>query len=285
MNVLTDAQVKAFHRDGFLLVRGNFSPEEITLLGRASREDKAMDQSAVARDDGKGHPVRLSLWNHPGDGLYGMFARCRRVVDATEQLLEDEVYHYHSKMILKEARTGGAWAWHQDYGYWYQNGCLFPDFVSVSTAVDRATKLNGCLQVLAGSHKLGRVNHNLSGEQAGADLERVNEARKRLPLVHCEMEPGDSLFFHANLLHCSAENNSEHPRWSLISCYNTKHNDPYKESHHPRYTPLKKVDDAEVLRVARARFTGRQDGGVEFADLSQTDRSAKSLTGKPERAP
>jgi hypothetical protein len=114
MNVLTDAQVKAFQRDGFLLIRGNFGAEEITLLGRASREDKAMDQSAVARDDGKGHPVRLSLWNHPGDGIYGMFARCRRVVDAAEQLLEDEVYHYHSKMILKDARTGGAWAWHQD---------------------------------------------------------------------------------------------------------------------------------------------------------------------------
>ena len=234
MNVLTDAQVKDFNRDGFIIVRGNFSPEEISLLARASKEDKALDQAAIARDDGQGHPVRLSAWNHPGDGIYGMFARCHRVVDAVEQLLEDEVCHYHSKMILKDARTGGAWAWHQDYGYWYQNGCLFPDFISVSTAVDRATKLNGCMQVLTGSHRLGRVNHNLSGEQAGADLERVNEAKKRLPLVHCEMEPGDSLYFHANLLHCSAANESEHPRWSLISCYNAKHNDPYKDSHHPR---------------------------------------------------
>ncbi len=68
-------------------------------------------------------------------------------MDAVEQLLEDEVYHYHSKMILKDARTGGAWAWHQDYGYWYQNGCLFPDLASAMTAVDRATKLNGCMQV------------------------------------------------------------------------------------------------------------------------------------------
>jgi ectoine hydroxylase len=280
MNPLNSDQVQEFNRNGFLFVRGNFSAEEISLLGRASREDKAMDLAAVVREDGTGHPVRLSAWNHPGNGIYGMFARCRRVVDAVEQLLEDEVYHYHSKMILKDARTGGAWAWHQDYGYWYQNGCLYPDFISVSTAVDRATKLNGCMQVLAGSHKLGRVNHILSGEQAGADLERVNEAKKRLELVHCEMEPGDSLFFHANLLHCSAANNSEHPRWSLISCYNTKHNDPYKDSHHPRYTPLEKVDDAEVLRVARERFSANRDGGVQFEDFNKNDRSAKSLAKK-----
>ena len=277
MKLFTDTQVRDFNRDGFLIVRRNFNEEEISLLARASREDKAMDQSAASRDDGKGQPVRLAAWNHPGNGMYGMFARCRRIVDPVEQLLEDEVYHYHSKMILKDARTGGAWAWHQDYGYWYQNGCLYPDFISVSTAVDPATKLNGCMQVLTGSHKMGRVNHNLTGEQAGADMERVNEAMKRLPLFHCEMNPGDSLFFHANLLHCSAANNSEHPRWSLISCYNTKHNDPYKDSHHPRYTPLSKVDDSEVLRAARERFKNNRDGGVEFAPFNRTDNSARSL--------
>ena len=31
---------------------------------------------------------------------------------SVEQLLDDEAYHYHSKMILKDAKVGGAWAWH-----------------------------------------------------------------------------------------------------------------------------------------------------------------------------
>ena len=50
-------------------------------------------------------------------------------------LLGGEVYHYHSKMIMKDARVGGAWAWHQDYGYWYQNGVLFPLLASAFIAV------------------------------------------------------------------------------------------------------------------------------------------------------
>jgi hypothetical protein len=33
------------------------------------------------------------------------------------QLLKGEVYHYHTKLMMKEARTGGKHLWHQDYGY------------------------------------------------------------------------------------------------------------------------------------------------------------------------
>ena len=73
-------------------------------------------------------------------------------------------------------------------------------------AVDRASKANGCLQVLRGSHRIGRIEHGRFGGQNGADPERVQVAMKRLELVYCEMEPGTALFFHANLLHCSGPN-------------------------------------------------------------------------------
>jgi ectoine hydroxylase len=59
------------------------------------------------------------------------------------------------------------------------------------------------------------------------------------------------VLFHANLLHRSDQNRSENPRWALICCYNTKRNDPYKESRHPRYAPLDVCDDARVLQIAR----------------------------------
>lgn len=274
-------ELEAYREDGYVVKRGLFSAEEIELLAEVARNDHALDQAATALDDGEGNRVRLSLWNHPGDGIYGMFARCRRIVDSVEQLIEGEVYHYHSKMILKDARTGGAWAWHQDYGYWYQNGLLFPDLCSVMIAVDPATKENGCLQLLRGSHKMGRVNHILSGEQAGADRERVAEARKVLDLVYCEMEPGDTVFFHANTLHASGANHSENSRWAMICCYNAASNNPFKESHHPAYTPLSKVDDSEILEVGR---TDLVRSGVEFANIEEDDQSAKVLASSSEES-
>lgn len=274
-SVLSEGEVAAYHHHGYVIKRSLFTGEEIDLVRENVRNDHAMDQAATALDDGEGNRVRLSLWNHPGDGIYGMVARCRRMVDSVETLLDDEVYHYHSKMILKDALTGGAWAWHQDYGYWYQNGLLFPNLCSVMIAVDAATKENGCLQVLKDSHQMGRINHILSGEQAGADQERVQEACKVMETVHCEMEPGDAVFFHSNTLHCSGPNHSPNSRWAMICCYNAASNNPYKESHHPAYTKLNKVDDSMVLEVGRSDAARSK---VEYLNIAEDDASAKSLT-------
>ena len=278
MNTFNDAELASYQNDGFLVTRSLFNSDEINLLSQTAKADNAMDNSSASRDDGEGKAVRLALWNHPGDGIYGMYARCHRVVDRVEQLLEDEAYHYHSKMVLKDARVGGAWAWHQDYGYWYQNGVLTPNLCSVMIAVDKATKENGCMQVIKGSHKMGRVNHVLSGDQAGADLERVKEAKKRLELVYVTMDPGDALFFHSNTLHSSAANESDHSRWAMICCYNAKSNDPFKESHHPRYTKLEKVEDSKILQVGRDDAIRAE---TQFADLNHEDTSAKSLSDQP----
>ena len=274
MNLFSKEDIENYQQDGYIIVRNLFTEEEINLLGQTARADNEMDKSSTKRDDGEGNAVRLALWNHPGDGIYGMFARCKRVVDRGEDLLNDEAYHYHSKMVLKDAKVGGAWAWHQDYGYWYQNGVLSPNLCSVMIAVDQATIENGCMQVIKGSHKLGRINHVLSGDQAGADMERVEEAKKRLELVHVTMEQGDALFFHSNTLHASDANRSENSRWAMICCYNAASNDPYKDSHHPRYTKLNKVNDDQILAVGRDHAERTQ---TEFADLNREDTSAKSL--------
>ena len=274
--VLTDEQAAHYHEDGYLLARGFFHADEIDLLRRAAREDHELDRRAFGRADGEDGTVRLSLWNQPGEGIYGMFGRCEGVVRSAEKLLGGEVYHYHSKMIMKDAKVGGAWAWHQDYGYWYQNGVLWPLLTSVFLAVDPCTRQNGCLQVLRGSHHCGRLEHVLTGDQAGADRERVEELRKRLPLEHVEMEPGDALFFHCNLLHRSDQNRSDQPRWAMICCYNAARNDPYKESHHPRYTPLAVVPDAAIRAVGLKRFADDPSDVAWLEDAA--DASARGLT-------
>ncbi len=255
---MSDLQVKAFQQDGFVVIRGLLNAEETLLTLTAARQDEAIREHSMQVIDTKGRSTNLSLWNHPGDDIYGAICRSRRVVDSMEKLLGDEVYHYHSKLSAKQPKVGGAWEWHQDYGYWYQNGCLFPDLASVFIALDPATRENGCLQLLKGSHRMGRIEHGRFGSQTGADPERVEAAMKRMDLVYCEMEPGDAVFFHGNTLHSSDPNVSDHPRWGLICCYNTRSNDPYKESHHPNYTPLLKLDDSSIQAMgARGSETGK----------------------------
>jgi ectoine hydroxylase len=271
--IFTPSQLQEYGRDGFLVARSLFDAEEIGLLRRAAKEDRTLDENAFGRADGAGGSVRLSLWNHPGDDIYGMFARCHRVVNSVAQLLDDEPYHYHSKMIMKQARTGGAWEWHQDYGYWYENGVLTPNLCSVFIAVDPATKANGCMQVLKRSHAMGRINHVKIGDQTGADPERIAAASSRYELVFVEMAPGDALFFHANLLHRSDQNRSENDRWALICCYNGRRNSPYKEGRHPCYTPLEIADDEAIKQAGVKRFS---DGAAFMAIAHQATSNSLS---------
>lgn len=253
---VTEDDCRSFWADGYLFKRGYLSADEVALAHETIRTDPSIRSHVLAINDNAGGSTELALWNHPSDDVFGAIARCERIAGGAERLLGGEVYHYHSKLTMKRPGGGGRWEWHQDYGYWYQNGCLYPDLLSVAVAIDRATRANGCMQVLRGSHRLGRLEHGRVAGQTGADVERVEQALKVLDLVHCEMEPGDALFFHSNTLHCSAANLSPDSRNLLICCYNKASNNPYKPHHHPQYTPLVKLPD-EAVAAAGVRATER----------------------------
>ncbi|MGZ3777743.1 MAG: phytanoyl-CoA dioxygenase family protein, partial [Mucilaginibacter sp.] len=191
-------QKAAYDRDGYLLVKGFCSQEEINKLYKTALEDDAMRKNALDLNDLSGKKTRLSLWFTPGNDVFGYLTRCKRMVGSVADLLDNDsaVCHFHSKLMQKEPKVGGAWEWHQDYGYWYKNQFMFPDqLISVMVALTAANKENGCLQVIKGSHKLGRVNHGFSGEQVGADMTMVENALKTMELVYCDLQPGDALFF------------------------------------------------------------------------------------------
>ena len=258
MSTISEEHVSSFQEDGYLIVRDLFDSDEADILRAAAHADQSFKDNAYDLKDGEGGKAQLVLWNSAGEDLWGSIARSERIVNTMEALLGDEVYFYHSKMSIKQPRTGGAWSWHQDYGYWYNNDCLFPDMASCMIAVDRAYQGNGCLKVLRGSHRLGRIEHGTFGTQVGADPARIALAEKHLDTVYCEMSPGSALFFHANLLHSSGPNESADPRWSLICCYNTRHNPCADKPGHPSYSPLEKWDDDRVLTLGRAQWQSMQ---------------------------
>ncbi len=246
---MTPRQLEDFRRDGFVVVKSMFSDAEASLIRRTAEIDDSLHQAAYFRSDATGSKTRMTVWNVPGDDIFGLFSRCARIVDSMEAIVGEEVYHYNSKLNAKEPLEGGAWEWHQDYGYWYASGCLFPRMATCILALDASVRENGCLQVLKGSHLCGRIDHVLSGKQISADPKRVEHLLSRLEVVHVEQQPGDVLFMDANMLHASAPNNSAKRRWVLISCYNARSNDPVVTHHHPGYTPLVKVSDDAILKA------------------------------------
>jgi hypothetical protein len=226
-SVASGERMAAYARDGYIVVPHLFAADEIEFLKQTAEQELPTAQ-VLTKEDLQGNKVSLKMWNHAGDDVYGLFSRNERMVQPMQRLVGDEVYLYSAKMILKNARDGGAWEWHQDYGYWYTNGCLAPNMASCMIAVDTNTVENGCLQVLRGSHRLGRIDHIRLGEQFVADPERVQAALNVFERQYVPLGPGDAVLFDCNLLHCSDANNSDQRRWNFICSYNAIHNRPYK---------------------------------------------------------
>jgi len=259
---ISHSQVQEFQKNGYLIVKYFFSKEEIDKLYSIAIADNVVKENALDLNDQTGKKTKLTLWFTPGEDVYSILLRSERMVNSAAKLLDSDapVCHFHTKLMQKEPKTGGAWEWHQDYGYWYKNQFLFPDqLVSIMIALTEANKANGCIQVIKGSHKLGRLNHGFAGEQVGADMVMVNHALQTMEQVYVEIEPGDALFFHSNLLHRSEANLSDRPRWSIISCYNSLSNPAYNDESASWREPVKIVPDNAIMDPSVAGATDNTD--------------------------
>jgi len=256
-NYLTKKEVNFFEKNGFLIIRNFFKLKEIEKIKSSLKKDKFFKSLFNNEDNNKDR--NILQWNEPGDDILGITSRLEKVVGTMEQLMLDEVYHYHSK--ITDVPTGGSgWSWHQDYGYWYQNGCLFPDMASLFIPLDPCHIENGCLQIISKSHKLGRVDHiKREGKDEAIDEERLKYILKNLKRIDCILSMGDVLFTHCNLLHSSNRNTSGKSRRVLLCCYNTKHNNPVKEHHHPSYKPIKKLPDNSIMDFNENKFKKESD--------------------------
>lgn len=117
-------------------------------------------------------------------------------------------------MFMNKPAGKGTWLpWHQDiWGNYDRN-----PRITVWLALDPATRDNGGIQIIPGSHKRGHINpdHN-----AGFLTEQL--AKEHCPpqdAQHLELEAGEVVLLHNYLLHASDVNRSQHPRRAFSVCY------------------------------------------------------------------
>lgn len=246
--ILTEEK-KSFERNGYIVIKGLLKQAEATLLKRAIEDCEPMQKrKCLAQERWKtGQRAAFEtifVWNDvTGEDIFCKATRRDALFSRFKTYFDDDVYLYHNKVALKYPGVEG-FRYHQDYFYWYQMGNIYPDMATAQIALDACTLKNGCLSVLPGTHKLGRLNHvNLAqSSDSGVDEERLQEILKRFPVVEIELEVGDAVLFHANLLHGSADNTSAEARVTLLGCYNTKHNSPYRTSSgHPYFSNQKPI--------------------------------------------
>lgn len=146
-------------------------------------------------------PALFSYASHPA------------LVAALKSLLGADIYSLTSNLFNKPPGIDGRHPLHQDLRYFKISP---PDkIVAAWTAINPATRENGCLAVIPGSHRQGLqahgdpdweyVNHGFYGIE-DIDLEKRQ---------HVELAPGDTLLFHPLLIHGSGRNRSDSFRRSI----------------------------------------------------------------------
>jgi ectoine hydroxylase len=236
--VTTAEQRRFFDENGYLLLPGLFSRAEIEtvmadyeLLETERRvvEARGKNKSGLIVEDGA--TPRLQFDVHRLETRFDLLCRHPRVAGLMTELLGLTLYLYHSKLAFKAAFTGSVQYWHQDYGYW-RDAHPRPDMGSVLIMLDAHTEDNACLQLLAGSHRTGVVEHEVEMRLSTGDGQRripaaaMPEQCRRFPRVKITGGPGDVLAWHCNTMHASSHNISENDRRALIVAFNAVGNNP-----------------------------------------------------------
>ena len=228
----TEHQLQQFHEAGYLFMPGLFAAEEVERLSVAVPELLAGDEQddLMHRERERSGAVRQIYLTHRHSPPFAALSKDSKIVEPVRQILDNDVYVWHSKINVKDAFEGTVWLWHQDYGYWMWDG-VDARLISVMVFLDRATLNNGCLMVAAGSHHWGRLEHyadevTTSYKQWCVDTKTLKQRLTEEMIQPITGEPGDVLFFHCNLLHGSGHNMSPLPRKTIIIAYNDLANQP-----------------------------------------------------------
>lgn len=205
---------EAYQRDGFLIVRGLFEPREVAGWRRRFEELLKREDYTTA----KGRRISTS-----GIRVWKMDEMDREMVlpmvanplcSVLTGLIGPDVEFLSQKIVFKAAKTAHASFWHQDHAYWKGT-----PKISVWIPLDPATKENGCLRIIPGSH--GRIipHHQADGSKEGLG-ERLGEDQvDEAAAVSAEVAPGDAIFFHDLVVHSSHPNTNGLDRWALIPTF------------------------------------------------------------------
>ena len=245
---LSGAQRRRFHEDGFLIVPGFKSRDEVAALRRRAEtivdefdpqtisifsardesaksdryfltsgdkircffEEEAFDDAGALRQSKALSINKIGHAMHDLDPVFERFSHDRRLHDIATAAGIAQPLVYQSMYIFKQPRIGGEVRWHQDATYFET------DPISVTTfwfALEPADVSNGCLWVEPGGHRAPLRERFIVDERGGR-----MEARDATPWPTqasarpVEVDEGTLVLFHGLLPHYSGPNRSDKSR-------------------------------------------------------------------------
>jgi ectoine hydroxylase-related dioxygenase (phytanoyl-CoA dioxygenase family) len=220
---LSDKQVRFFHDNGYLCGVRVLSDEQVEQLRGELTDlfDPAHPGNGLFHEfhsNESPDPSRvlfhaLGAWRIK-PGFHDLLWHPAFTVPAS-QLLDGGVRFWHDQLFCKPAQHGGVVAWHQDYSYWTRTKPMA--HLTCWVALDDATRDNGCLQYVPGSHRWELLPvTGLAGDMDAIQTVLSDEQKRQFKPVAVELKKGYASFHHPLMVHGSYANSTDRPRRATV---------------------------------------------------------------------
>lgn len=219
--VLTQDQIDAFHREGYLVLPPITTPEELIRL-------RAVYDRLFAERAGRAEGNQFDLAGVDGDEdvatLPQILGPARYAPELNDYLFKingraiaDQLLGGPSDggdhAILKPAYYGAETPWHQDEAYWGPD--LEYNSLSIWMPLQDATVESGCMQFVPRSHLHGvQPHHPIKNDPRihGLEADQVDPGE----VVACPIPAGAATVHHCRTLHYAGPNLTAEPRRAYI---------------------------------------------------------------------
>jgi len=220
---LEKEQVEFFEKNGFLLLRDFASKSEcdaikdiakVHLKYKIEPIETEYEYIGVDKEEYK-KSVRRLRQVYDRDIIFRNWMRNSKIKPVLEQILKEKpilVTAHHNSIMTKMPQTSTQTCWHKDSRYWNYDG---KNLVSIWLALGKETQENGVLEFIPGSHKMSFSKEQFDDKEFfRTDL----EANKKLiaKKLFFELNKGDVIIFHSELLHRANENKTLAPKISFV---------------------------------------------------------------------
>jgi hypothetical protein len=211
-HIISPKQAEFYHQNGYLLPDiPLFSTEKFEKLFNIFEEHLA--------DRGDLRPDEMNNPHLKDDRLFD-YLLAAEVIDVVEPLIGPNIGLWSSGFICKEPKTGKNTPWHEDSAYWEGRFNNFDKIVTIWLAIDEATKENGCMGVVPGTHNNGFSEY----EDMGTDHKIFNRQIKSSSInddevVWFELKKGTYSLHDSRIIHGANANTSNTRRTGYTMRY------------------------------------------------------------------
>lgn len=217
-----ESQSRQFGEQGYAVFEGILSGELLGLL-RACCDD------FIAREDARMDAAGTDTLGITHRGKRYFANECQREEPRLRRMLFSETmaeicratlgetaYFFFDQYVVKGPEGGLPFSWHQDSGYVVGNGgpADHLPYLTCWCPLDDATRANGTVRVVPGSHRRGLLGHER--QQGSNDFAiAVDEAEA----VALEVSAGSVVAFSSRTLHATGSNQTDRPRRVYLAQY------------------------------------------------------------------